>query len=428
MVDAAWTNPNLVAAVGVTGTNDGGFSTDDGLTWTEYSSKPSGISGGTVAITTDGTGSSIGWASSISPIRGAFFSTNNGGTWVPSSNGTSVSITSLTRSGTTATAVTSAANGLVMNQTIHDLRVLHRVGTTELSSLHPSPAQRRSSLPSVSSLATPATGTITAVEGLTPGGKDPYPDRVTPGDFYYYVNNQIWFSSNNGAAFVLESSTAQTSAAIVVNPFTTGDLWIAASGGVYHSSNFGTTWTHVGTQGSSDSRIALGGSGGGQTVPAIYIRANIGGFLGFDRSDDGGLTWVTINDVSHQWGGYPTFDNGGQFGLMAADPKVFGRVYLATNGRGVIVGNPASSLPAGWTDQDINTPGNPGWATSSTTLSTGTVINQWTVNGGGAGITGTSDQFNFCVCRYPSGSGSLVARRSQGCPTLTAPPAHLWQV
>ena len=50
------------------------------------------------------------------------------------------------------------------------------------------------------------------------------------------------------------------------------------------------------------------------------------------------------------------------------------------------MGNPASSLPANWADADINTPGNPGWAVNSTTLSSGTVVNRWVVDGGGAGL------------------------------------------
>src|SRR5262249_20113061 len=123
----------------------------------------------------------------------------------------------------------------------------------------------------------------------------------------------------------------------------------------------------------------------------------IGGFMGVYRSDDIGMTWTLVNDVNHQWGGL--------MDSMAADPNVFGRVYFGTHGRGIIVCNPASNLPAGWTDVDINSPGNPGWATSSITLSTGATVAGWTVNGGGAGISGTSDQFNFA---YQSVSGSAV--------------------
>ena len=54
-----------------------------------------------------------------------------------------------------------------------------------------------------------------------------------------------------------------------------------------------------------------------------------------------------------------------------------------------MIGNPATSLPASWSDTDINEPGNPGWATSSTTLSTGTTVNEWNLVGGGAGFSST---------------------------------------
>ena len=129
-------------------------------------------------------------------------------------------------------------------------------------------------------------------------------------------------------------------------------------------------------------RNCFGRTAPGRTNPAIYVFGTIGGFLGVYRSDDGGSTWAKLNDTAHQWGGL--------LQTFAADPNVFGRVYIGINGRGIIMGNPASSLPANWADTDIYTPGNPGWATSSTTLSNGTTVNQWTVNGGGAGLTASA--------------------------------------
>ncbi len=208
-------------------------------------------------------------------------------------------------------------------------------------------------------------------------------DRLNADDFYYHVGSDVYFSSNGGVSFTLETSSAPSGGDMVVNPFVTGDLWIANSSGLFHSSNFGDSFSQVSSSlTSTDSVIALGRPAPGQTVPAIYVFGTISNFLGIYRSDDGGSTWTQLNNTSEQWGGL--------IQTMAADPNVFGRLYIGINGRGIIMGNPATSLPANWVDTDINTPGNPGWATSSTTLSNGTTVNQWILDGGGEGLTGNS--------------------------------------
>jgi len=51
---------------------------------------------------------------------------------------------------------------------------------------------------------------------------------------------------------------------------------------------------------------------------------------GIFRSTDAGATWVRINDDHHQWGAvFP----------LTGDPRIFGRVYIGTNGRGIIYGD-----------------------------------------------------------------------------------------
>jgi hypothetical protein len=53
--------------------------------------------------------------------------------------------------------------------------------------------------------------------------------------------------------------------------------------------------------------------------------------MGIFRSDDSGLTWLRLNDDDHQFGWITR---------LTGDPRVFGRVYLATSGRGIIYGEP----------------------------------------------------------------------------------------
>ena len=53
---------------------------------------------------------------------------------------------------------------------------------------------------------------------------------------------------------------------------------------------------------------------------------------GFFRSDDGGRSWVRINDDQHQYG---------LVLHITGDPKRYGRVYVGTHGRGTLYGDPA---------------------------------------------------------------------------------------
>jgi hypothetical protein len=64
---------------------------------------------------------------------------------------------------------------------------------------------------------------------------------------------------------------------------------------------------------------------------AIYTSAKVAGVRGIFRSDNEGASWVRINDDQHQyaWTGK----------AITGDPRVYGRVYFATNGRGIIYGD-----------------------------------------------------------------------------------------
>jgi xyloglucan-specific exo-beta-1,4-glucanase len=77
--------------------------------------------------------------------------------------------------------------------------------------------------------------------------------------------------------------------------------------------------------------IGFGRPAPGRSYPALFTSAQLAGVRGVFRSDDAGRTWMRINDDQHQyaWTG----------AAITGDPRVYGRVYLATNGRGIIVGD-----------------------------------------------------------------------------------------
>jgi len=63
----------------------------------------------------------------------------------------------------------------------------------------------------------------------------------------------------------------------------------------------------------------------------LYLSGRVGGTAGIFRSTDHATTWVQIDDRDHHYG---------HIEVISGDPKVFGRVYLGTNGRGIPYGDP----------------------------------------------------------------------------------------
>jgi len=59
----------------------------------------------------------------------------------------------------------------------------------------------------------------------------------------------------------------------------------------------------------------------------------VNGAAGIYRSIDEGKSWLRLNDDQHQFG---WIDH------ISGDPRLFGRVYFATGGRGIIWGEPVS--------------------------------------------------------------------------------------
>jgi photosystem II stability/assembly factor-like uncharacterized protein len=166
-----------------------------------------------------------------------------------------------------------------------------------------------------------------------PAGARVEADRVNPSRFYGYANGTYYVSTNGGASFTQSGASGlpTSGAKFQTVPGEEGEIWLAGDGGLWRSTNGGNAFTAV--AGVSSSRnVGFGAPAPGQDSMAVYTVATIGGVEGVFRSDDAGGSWVRINDDQHQYG------NMGE--ALTGDPRVYGRVYLGTNGRGILIGEP----------------------------------------------------------------------------------------
>jgi photosystem II stability/assembly factor-like uncharacterized protein len=167
----------------------------------------------------------------------------------------------------------------------------------------------------------------------------PAADRVNPKKFYVLdAKGGQSFTSTDGGAHFTASPTGlpgladyqYSSASAQATPGIEGDVWLTAFKELDHSSDSGKSFEALSSV-TEAYALGFGKPAEGKTYPALYLIGKIGDVTGYFRSDDKGESWVRINDDQHQWG----FCN-----IITGDPRVSGRVYIGTGGRGIIVGEP----------------------------------------------------------------------------------------
>ncbi|MFI5694179.1 carbohydrate-binding protein [Kribbella sp. NPDC051586] len=177
--------------------------------------------------------------------------------------------------------------------------------------------------------------TWTAVTGL-PVKAVVVGDRVDGRVFYGFdpATGTAYVSTNGGAAFTATASGLPTGAGKLETVLDrAGHCWLAAgAGGLYRSIDSGLTYIHV-TSIEEAHTIGFGKAAPRHRDMAAYTSGKVAGVRGVFRSDDSGASWVRVNDDRHQYAS--TGD------AIAGDPRVYGRVYLSTNGFGIPYGEPA---------------------------------------------------------------------------------------
>jgi photosystem II stability/assembly factor-like uncharacterized protein len=173
-------------------------------------------------------------------------------------------------------------------------------------------------------------------------------DPVNPRRFYAFDPRagKLFASTNGAAGFAptaagLSPPSDQRSgfgfdipsgAELSAAPGLQGDLWLdLGRRGLWHSADGGESFIRLENIGTATA-FGFGRAAPDAGFPALFLFGVIGSHQGIFRSDDNGRSWLCLNDAEHQFGWITK---------LTGDPRVFGRVYLATAGRGIVRGDPA---------------------------------------------------------------------------------------
>jgi xyloglucan-specific exo-beta-1,4-glucanase len=164
----------------------------------------------------------------------------------------------------------------------------------------------------------------------------PEADAVNPAKLYAYDAEAggLYVSNDGGASFTAGAALAAGGARRVrAVPGNEGQVWVALNGGgLMRSLDSGASVEAVAAV-QSCRAVGFGAPSAPGSFPAVYIwGAAGGGPRGLYRSDDAGATFVRINDDAHEYGG----PGNGEF--VIGDANVYGRVYMSSAGRGLIMG------------------------------------------------------------------------------------------
>lgn len=156
-------------------------------------------------------------------------------------------------------------------------------------------------------------------------------DKVNPAYFYAGDTTGALVSQDSGKTFVRTANvTSYGGVKIAAHPAVAGDVWLSTDMGIYHSTDFGTTFTQSPSVTGANA-IAVGkGAGNGTNV---YSFNTIGGVAALRVTSDVGKTWSTISDAEHGFGSASA-------NCLAASWEKEGLVFVGTNGRGVFYGVP----------------------------------------------------------------------------------------
>ncbi len=176
-----------------------------------------------------------------------------------------------------------------------------------------------------------ANGIQSPITGL-PTGVRIAADKANAHYFYAGDSSSFYVSSDGGTTFSITANIPNNGAnSIKVHPAVAGDVWFSTTNGLYHSTNFGKTFTKIASV-TEAYAIAIGkGTGNTPNLFGFVTTTSGKGGAPLSLSRDLGKTWTQISDTAHGFGSSSA-------NCLAASWDVVGEVFVGTNGRGIFYG------------------------------------------------------------------------------------------
>jgi hypothetical protein len=161
----------------------------------------------------------------------------------------------------------------------------------------------------------------------------PVADKVEAGVFYVVesATGRVFVSRDGGRNFSEAEGKVDVrgGGTLRAGPAKAGDLWFGGKNGLEHSTDGGKRFGRV----EGVEEVGGIGFGKGRTdsgPAAVFLTGKVRGVEGIFRSDDGGESWREISDAQH------AYSNSNH---VTGDPRIYGRVYVGTPGRGIVFGD-----------------------------------------------------------------------------------------
>lgn len=180
---------------------------------------------------------------------------------------------------------------------------------------------------------------VSGIDGAFVAG-DPEKTEV----FYAFKRSEGIFYKSTDMGIKFEKAGAPGSSTrrkFRLTPGKSGDIWVPlGENGLSRSDDGALTFKSIESVSSCEA-VGFGKAAEGKNYPTVYIFGKVGNQTGVFQSIDEGATWERVNDDDHEYGGLAN----GEF--IVGDMNTFGVVYMSTAGRGIACRLPSSMVGTG---------------------------------------------------------------------------------